>query len=227
MQSSLLIASLLLGCGAPLLNLSAAPQVRSGGKGDPQVEPGPATYDQALNRVFPTPQQSDFQRGKILSFWLRFQPGLDPDLGTDSQIKVTLVWGTGAVVEYSSTAQRVDTVLHNLSEKNPKAQLDEVLSKLAITRKTLKATPSQVLGWQRGLLRALSQVFSTLPAETKTVYASGTATITVDASSYDVWYSEGQMEFHYADSRSSDQSPFVKWADGFRAEIIAALKQSK
>jgi hypothetical protein len=217
-----LAVSLLLGCSISLLRLSAAPQQQSqphASAAPTEAETGPDAYEQVLDRLFPRPRVVA-QRGTILRFWLRFTPGLDPALGTESQINVTLVWNTGAVVEYVWADRRVWDVLS-------KAQPDDVVSKVAVSRKTIKATPSQVMKWQQGLLQALSGIFSALPGETRKVYETDSATITLDASSYDVWYSQNQMEFHYQATETPDQSAFIKWADSFRSEIITAAKFSK
>jgi hypothetical protein len=225
---SRLTASLLVGYSVALLSLSAAPQQQL----QPQpssthMEIGVSSYDQVLDRLLPAPRWSDFERGTILSFWLRFQPGLDPALGNDSQIKVVLFFRKAPHVEYLSTDRRVATVVNNLLETNPQAQPDDIVSKLVVSRKTLSATGSQIIEWQHGLLQAISSELSGLPAEASRVYDTGSEHIAVDASSYDVWYSEGQTEFHYKATGVGDRSPFIKWADAFRSEIIAALKQSR
>jgi hypothetical protein len=90
---------------------------------------------------------------------------------------------------------------------------------IGVTRKTIKVTASQVMKWQKGLLQALSKIFS--------LYHANATYITVDSSLYDAWYSNGQMNLHYHAADTPEQSALIKWAGYFCSEIVAAAKLSK
>ncbi len=88
-------------------------------------------------------------------------------------------------------------------------------------------TAEQVTKWQQELLRAISEELSALPDATARQHQTGEVTVTLDAPSYDFWYLQGFAAFHYSATGDSSLSPVVKWANGFRSEIVAAAKNAK
>jgi hypothetical protein len=161
------------------------------------------------------------RKGTILSFVLRFRPGLDPALGAESQIKVIFTLGVEPVVEYYLAERRISSVIDEILATNPRPDVAEAAAWMKVTRKQGNVTSLQALRWQKEMLRAISNTLTSLPAQTRRVNDRGTASITLDASSYELWYSGGP-EFH-VDGVDPD-SPFAKWADRFRSEVAARVK---
>lgn len=159
-------------------------------------------------------------KGTILQFCLRFHPGLDRALGTDSQVEVTLISGANPTAEFSSATRRIEEVSH----ANPGANLEEMAALLQVKRQMMQVTPSQVFTWQEGLLKALNRTLLAQAVEAKEAFETGTPYVILDASRYDVWYSDGPVkcEFH-----GLVQPRFVKWADDLRSEITRGLKRPK
>jgi hypothetical protein len=180
----------------------------------------PPTYDEIYERLFPPPRWDLRPKGTILQFCLRFHPGLDPALGTDSQVEVNLISGANPTAEFSSAARRIEEVSHG----NPRASLEEMAALLQVKRQMMQVTPAQVFRWQEGLLKALNRTLLAQAAEAKEAFETGTSYVTLDASRYDVWYSDGPVKYEI---QGLVQPRFVKWADGLRSEIARGAKRPK
>jgi len=179
-------------------------------------------YGAALDRLFPRPASDRAPKGTIMSFVLRYEPGLDPALGAESQIKVTLTVGIEPLVEYYSADRRLESVLNDVLQVNARPTPDEIAARVQISRRVVKVSSSQALKWQREMLGAIGTTFNALPTETRRIYKTGTSYITLDASSYEIWYSEGLENFRLAGADPA--SPFAKWAEHFRSEVISKIR---
>ncbi len=178
-------------------------------------------YSGTFDRIFPQPTVNQRPKGSILSFVMRFYPGLDPALGTESQIRVILTPGVAPVVEYYLAERRVSSVLGEVLASNPQPDVAAVAARMRVIRRQGNVTSSQVLKWQKKMLQAVSSSFNSLPAQTKRANDTGGAQLWLDASSYELWYSSGPEFRVFFDDPTS---PFAKWADGFRSEIAAKVK---
>jgi len=174
-----------------------------------------------MDRIFPLQGADTNPRSTIMIFVLRYWPGLDPALGAESRIKVTIEVGEAPVVEYDRAERRLSTVLDEMIQVNPLPDPDEVARRMKITRKAIKVSGSQALKWQKDMLGAVGSALASLPPETKRTYETGTAYLTLDGSAYEIWYSSGLTSMLY---NSDQDSAFVKWADHFRSEVALAAK---
>jgi hypothetical protein len=190
-------------------------------------------YEQVLDRIFPQPSAGLKDRATI-RFALRFHPGLDPANGAESQILVTLPYENvltepvghirpgETYVEYSWTERRVSTLVEEMLGVNLNTRSDEVARAATVLRKHLWLPGNQALRWQKDLLQAISSSVTSLPATTKKIYETGTSTVFLDNSTYDLWYDGGDFQIQI--SSLDPRSPLAKWEEKFRLEIIGKTK---
>jgi hypothetical protein len=143
-------------------------------------------YRSALDRIFPLQNAAPNPRGIIMSFVLRYEPGLDPALGAESRIKVTITAGVEPVVENDRAERRLSSVVDEMLQVNPLLDPDEIARRMKITRKASKVSSSQALKWQKEMLQAVGSSLASLPPATKRTYETGTAYLTLDASAYEI-----------------------------------------
>ena len=113
----------------------------------PLLADRPSNDDQVLDLVFP--RENSLHRDTVFVFWLRFEPGIDPRAGFNSQIKVALIRNQPPVVEYASADRIISIFLGDAFGANPAAHPNDLARNISVRRKDLNSTSADVMKCRR------------------------------------------------------------------------------
>jgi hypothetical protein len=174
----------------------------------------PEVYDQPLNLLFPPAPA--IEKGIIFTMTVRFLPAFEPE----SQLVVILFADKPPSVEYVVAEKQLYGTADEMIRAGVEHEPNAIAKKIPITRRTFKTVPSRILAWQAGMFQSLAATLPSLRRDTEELYQRGSEIVVLDATRYDIGYSQGFADFHGKFDQTASGPAIAKWAESVRAEIL-------
>lgn len=178
------------------------------------------TYTQVLDIVFP--RESIDPPVNVFTFVLRMSPYSEPE----SQITIKRNVEGIEVIEYKAVDKGIYTRINELLANGAREDPKELASAIRVTRRVVRVPPAQVARWYTGFFNSLTRTVNVLRTKGQEFERSGTQTIFLHGTVYNLWYEQGlnEMSFSLYDVdpihvRSGTEFKLVQWIELVRKDI--------
>jgi hypothetical protein len=173
------------------------------------------TYNRVLDILFP---QGDLG---VVTIVLRFEPSFQPE----SQIIIRKDLDKAEVIEYTSLSGNIYSKLNDVMAHGGKEDAVEMAKLIKVRRRSVEVPYAQIKQWHTGLLASIRESLNVFK-EKLDEYDTGTSTIALDGTFYDLWYEQVGDKFSFKlydeeinDLRSTGKFKLVQWMNTVRRDV--------
>lgn len=157
----------------------------------------------------------------IFAIVLRFEPNFQPE----SQIIIRRELDKAEVVEYTSLSGNIYGKLNDVIAQGGKEDAVEMAKLIKVRKRSIEVPYAQVKQWHSGFLLSIKESLNGFKERIEE-YDTGTTTIALDGTFYDLWYKQisNEMSFRVYDQavevrRLTGDFKLVQWMNAVRREV--------
>lgn len=173
------------------------------------------TYNRVLDILFPRDDSA------IFAIVLRFEPSFQPE----SQIIIRRGLDKAEVIEYTSLSGNIYKKLNDVIAQGGKEDAVEMAKLIKVRKRSVEVPHAQVKQWHTSFLVSISESLNGFKEKSEE-YDTGTSTIALDGTFYDLWYKQisNEMSFRLYDQavevpRLEADFKLVQWMNAVRREV--------
>jgi hypothetical protein len=175
------------------------------------------TYNRVLDMLFPR----DDSTKKIFAIVVRFEPSFQPE----SQITIKKGLDKAEVIEYTSLSGNIYSKLNSVIAHGGKEDVVEMAKLIKVRRRAIEVPYAQIKQWHANFLVSIGGSLDAFNEKIED-YDTGTSTITLDGTFYNLWYKQISNEISFRlydeevdDSHSTGDLKLVQWMNTVRREV--------
>jgi hypothetical protein len=166
------------------------------------------TCGQIIDLVFPP--MKPISRDVVFTISVRAFPAFDPA----SQLLITYFTKRPPLVDYAVADKQIcEAANHGVGKVDPVA----VARGISVRHQVPNVSRARVLEWQQGLFQSLEASLPGFRRETEELERSGTVTVGLDNTSYEIGYA--QASFHGGFDLSRQDPAIAEWAKAVSDEV--------
>jgi hypothetical protein len=177
----------------------------------------PETYDRVLDILFPRDDSAKY----VFVIVLRFKPSFQPE----SQVVIRRGLDRAEITEYTSLSGNVYSKLNDVIAHGGKEDVVEMAKLIKVRKRLIDIPYAQVKQWHTSFLDSIRESLNSFKEKIEE-YDTGTSTIALDGTFYDLWYKQISDEISFRlydrevnDLRSTGDLKIVQWMNTVRRDV--------
>jgi hypothetical protein len=179
-------------------------------------------YDRVLDSVFPR----DYTHSPKLDYVLILR--FEPSFHAESQVVIqTLDGGKVDAWLYTSTSGGIWQTCNDYIERTGREDAAEIARSIHSQKDSIVVSKTKAREWHASLFSSLSQSVDELKKASEEREKTGSMTIVLDGTRYELSYVQGMVELHWefwdveiVEPRSTSVSALARWMNGIRKYAV-------